>query len=688
MPDSPMTPAERYKQWFIDTAARLRADNRPPRTAREAERRGAALRARIRAAEGDWPSKKAPLDPQILGTLERDGYRVERLLFQTWPGCYVTANTYVPAGKPGPFPAVLCVHGHWAQARVDPVVQARCIGLAKLGYFVLVLDAWGAGERGTHVGQAEYHGGLLGASLWPVGTPLHGMQLYDNVRALDYLQSRPEVIADRIGCTGASGGGNQTTYLSAFDERVKCAVPVCSVGTFRSYLDTASCVDEVLLGGLTFAEEGDLLGMVAPRALMVISATRDVYHFSPPVAAEALDRARPYFAAHGVTEHVRHTLIESGHDYNRAMREAMYGWMTRWLKGEGDGSPIAEPGMQLEDPATIRCFPSAFRPGRVMTTVQWVRQRAEELAANRTVEAWSDAGARRKATETLRNALSLNSVGSFTPPLGPRSPLTPAEHESDHRTTLLETEAGVVVPLSKPKGRRERIGPPPSQYRLLLVHPGGNGHALQAPLLATGFQGLHVQSTSLGLRGCGELALPNQGLGNGIPDHNLVEWSLWIGRPLLGQWVHDILYTVAREPEEIGGKRTRIVLVGWRDAALAALLAGALSANVAGVVAIEPPASFITSTPPHNQRMAIFNPDLLKVGDIPQLAALAAPRPVLIANPVRLDGMPVPQTELESVYRFPCALYQRLGHRNQFIARSGMSDAEIAQVTREWLQAP
>src|SRR5262249_61460829 len=101
-------------------------------------------------------------------------------------------------------------------ARVDPVCPARCFGLARLGYFVLTLDAFGSGERGTTPAVYEYHGGLLGASLWPAGIPLWGLQLYDNLRALDYLCQRSEVDATRIGCTGASGGGNQTTYISAF----------------------------------------------------------------------------------------------------------------------------------------------------------------------------------------------------------------------------------------------------------------------------------------------------------------------------------------------------------------------------------------------------------------------------------------------------------------------------------------
>ena len=295
--------AEAYKQWFKDSARRLRRGSLAPADRFAALKRAEQIRAAMRRSEREaFPAKisdRCPLDPQVLGVLERDGYKAEKLIFQTRPGVYATATCYVPTTGKKPFPAVLGVHGHWSGARRDPVVQARCIGLAKHGFVCLTLDAWGAGERGTTAGQNEYHGGLNGASLWPVSTPLHGLQLWDNVRALDYLQSRPDVDGLKLGCTGASGGGNQTTYLTAFDTRIQCGVPVCSVGTFESYLDTACCVDEVLLEGLEYAEEGDLLGIVAPRALMVVTASRDSFHFGPIASGQALDRAREYFKVFG-----------------------------------------------------------------------------------------------------------------------------------------------------------------------------------------------------------------------------------------------------------------------------------------------------------------------------------------------------------------------------------------------------
>jgi dienelactone hydrolase len=677
-----MTPSETYQQWLKDTAHRLSTGHPIPSTAAEARSRAAEIRRKIAEAEGSWPRDKAPLDPQVRGTLQRDGYRVEHLIFQTRAGCYATSSVYVPTSSPGPFPAVLCVHGHWRGARRDPVVQSRCIGLAKLGFVALTLDAWGAGERGSQIGSNEYHGGLLGSSLWPVGTPLHAMQLYDNVRALDYLQSRPDVIPGKIGCTGASGGGNQTTYISAFDERIQCAVPVCSVGTFESYLTTASCVDEVLLGGLTIAEEGDLLGMVAPRWLMIVTATRDAYHFGPGPSGEAFKRAQGWFRAQGVEGQARHSLFESGHDYNQAMREAMYGWMTRSLKGQGDGSPIPEPALTPEDPEAIRCFVPPHRSAKVVTTAQWVHQRARSLVASvpavNSEADWRDVRAAK--AEKLHSLLGKPGVAGPEPAIAERA----REVVLSQTAGLMAGEKGVHVPFTLTQTAPHAIAP----SLMLLLHPRGRSAALTSPL-ARELQGKGLATAAIDLRGCGDLVVPKQGDVNGIPDHNLVEWSFWIGRPLLGQWVQDVL-RFTKVATELGWDPRRIVLVGWREGGLAALLASAVARKggapaFRGVAAFEAPSSYVSETAPHGQRMVSFLPSLLEVGDVPHLAALSAPQYVLLGNPIRLDGMAATQSELDLGSAWARNVFEVQGRGSRFSARAGLGDAEAAARIRGWL---
>ncbi|MFO0824722.1 MAG: alpha/beta hydrolase family protein [Gemmataceae bacterium] len=278
--DDPVPLNKQYQAFVLKQAAELRKADKAPETLDAWKKQETWIRARLFAAWGGeacFLPKPCDLDPQTHGEpLKRDGYTVEKITIQTRPGVRMTTNLYIPdAARKKKAPAILQVHGHWRGAKQDPVVQSRCIGAAKLGFVVLCVDAFGAGERGVGTALGEYHGDMTAATLLPLGTPLSGLQVYENMRAVDYLQSRPEVDGDRIGITGASGGGNQTMYAGAWDKRFKCVVPVCSVGNYQAYLQTACCMCEVVPGALQFTEEWGVLSLTAPRALMVVNATKD-----------------------------------------------------------------------------------------------------------------------------------------------------------------------------------------------------------------------------------------------------------------------------------------------------------------------------------------------------------------------------------------------------------------------------
>src|SRR2546430_2572598 len=154
---------------------------------------------------------RLPLEPHVSGALERPGHRVERVYWQSWPGVYASGWLYRPRCLDGPAPGVLCPHGHWQGGAVHPVVQSRCIALALKGYVVLAVDS-------AHVYRYE------------VGVNPIGVMTWNNMRALDYLQSLAEVDGSRMGCVGASGGGQQTMYLMALDDRVRVAAGAAAGG--------------------------------------------------------------------------------------------------------------------------------------------------------------------------------------------------------------------------------------------------------------------------------------------------------------------------------------------------------------------------------------------------------------------------------------------------------------------------
>ena len=256
-----------------------------------------------------------PLNIKETGTIQMKGYTVKNIAFQTRPGVYATANLYIPDGK-GPFPAVIKMLGHWSKGRLDAptTVGPQVIGhsLALNGYVCLIIDPWGAGERTTTHGVFEYHGGNLGASLMDIGESLMGMQISDNIRGVDLLCSLPYVDSKNIGATGTSGGGNQTMWLAAIDERIKAAIPVVSVGTFESYVMRTNCICELLIDGLTFTEEAGVLALA--RAIMPCNHQKDPNPtFFPFEMLRSYNNAKKIFKMRGEEDNISYRIFDYPH---------------------------------------------------------------------------------------------------------------------------------------------------------------------------------------------------------------------------------------------------------------------------------------------------------------------------------------------------------------------------------------
>jgi dienelactone hydrolase len=662
-PTAPDPKSTMLDEFLRAQAAALRAGDADPATLREWETRRAKLRTAMFAAMGPFPEKPCPLEPREVGVLRRAGYRIERLLLQTRPGVWMTASAYVPEGVSGKVPGVLAVHGHWPWARRDPVVQARCLGLVKLGFFVLAVDAFGAGERHPNPGPGAYHGALLGGALWPAGHTLLGMQVYENRRAVDYLRARPEVDGDRLGVTGASGGGNQTMYAGALDERLKAVVAVCSVGTYQSYLRVACCVCEVLPGALRFTEEGDVLGLVAPRALMVINATQDSINFSVGEARKSLDRARAVYRLYGEPDRVAHVPFESPHAYNRPMREAMYGWMTRWLKGEGDGKPIPEPEHEVEKPEDLACYPPGQRPESFVFPTTFAAREADRLVAPFRDPHLDHPEAWESLAGTMRATLAEEVLAG-----GPKRPPRPAgrlgrSEDADGVLTAslkFQPEPGITLPGFV----RLRRGEKDKRPAFALLHPDGQAEALKHPMAAALVERGAVV-VSVDLRGTGATQPVEHTIG-GAPDHNSAEHAVWLGRPLLGLWVYDVRYLLDWMAAQPGHDATRLVVVGIGQVGLVALCAAAVDDRIAAVAAVDAPVTYVTEQAyGAGTRMGLLAPGILRVGDVPHLAALAAPRRLLVLGGTSPQGTPRTLRQLQDAYAFTRKAYGLLKAADQ-----------------------
>jgi len=594
-----------------------------------------ALRERIWEKLGVCHHETLNLDVHTTGEIQMDGYVVKNISYQSRPGFRVTGNLYVPDGK-GPFPGVLNMHGHWPQGRLAERVQERGHVLAKSGYVCLCVDAFGSGERSTVHGDFEYHGANIGFALFNLGETLMGAQIVDNMRGVDLLCSLDRVDPERIGATGASGGGNQTMWLCALDERVKAAVPVVSVGSFESYVMNTNCVCEVLPDGLTFTEESGVLALAAPRALKICNALGDSSPtFLPSEMLRSFKEARKVFQAHGADDKFSYQVFNRAHGYWPEMREAMLGWFDLWLKGEGRGAPRAEPSFETLPEERLMCFEKGRRPKALRSIAEYcqevgIRIKSESLSQDKLDPDVKKAELRELLRSDGRRGLSEVCVhGSVD--WGGRS----------WEKVSLATDDGRLYPLlcSAPLGRSSRY--------VLLLDDAGKAGALKHADLAKG-DGLIVPDLSC----AGELAEEDKDKTH--PHHDVARAMLWLGRRFLGEWVKDIRL-FADFAKRRGAKELAVAATG--EASLAALFAAAVDGGFADVELAGLPLSYVFEDKPSALSCGTHLPGILKWGDV-ALAVALVDVPVKLLAPRKFGGGEYTASGL-AAFRAEAAVYAK-----------------------------
>jgi dienelactone hydrolase len=321
----------------------------------EARNRQAEVRAKILGLVGGLPDYSGPLNAKVTGQIPENGFIIEKIIFESLPHVFVTANLYRPT-RDGKFPGVLLPLGHWEYGK--PAVQRIAANLALKGFVVLTYDPLGQGERQQFY-DARLEGSLAGGSVIQhtlagglsllIGQSFARYRIWDAKRALDYLVSRPEVLTDRIGCTGCSGGGTVTTYISALDPRIKVAAPACYISTFRLLFtgpvgDSEQSLPNFISSGLDIP---DYIELFAPKPWL-ISSTQDDF-FPIEASRMAYEEARKWYGLYDAQDKIKRVVGPGGHGTPLVVREAIYDWMIHWLK-DGDGSPKEQEVGLLPEP--------------------------------------------------------------------------------------------------------------------------------------------------------------------------------------------------------------------------------------------------------------------------------------------------------------------------------------------------
>jgi len=574
--------------------------------------------------------ERTPLNATVTGKIERPGYTIEKLHFQSLPGLYVTANLYLPSGKAGGeanpangrYPAILYQVGHYNQHRRDgnkaaPDCLQQGIWFATHGYAALVVDTLELSEI------AGLHRGLIGERRWwwhSTGYTPAGVETWNAIRAIDYLVSRPEVDGDRIGATGISGGGIGTFWIAAADERVKAAAPVSGMGdlTFYAGEDGVSVhCDCFFFYNRARWNWTTVCSLVCPRPLLFVNSDNDIY-FPMANNERIIARLERLYSLFGASDVVDAVISVGGHGYRSDVRRAAYEFFNRHLKG--DARRVVDPdagvnadGSSALDRKLLRVFPedTDFPKDHINTKIDelFVTLAKPALPATGKFELW-----RRDLLDRLRKAAfaawPATAPAAYAPTLG-------GEPRSEKETT----EDGIDVHWRWAPGKDAN-----SARWLIVLNPDED--LAKLPEWARGIVG-----------GDSVLLLSPRGAGRGAPGAwtrdkfpNPIERSMaLLGGTVDGGRVWDVMTVAGRRAD------VRWRAAGRGRAGILAAYAALYQPAIEAVVAVDPPASHRPRIAGEEYGPALLN--VLRVMDIPEALGGLAPRRLTLvgANDAAFD---------------------------------------------------
>ncbi len=608
--------------------------------------RARQIREQILVSCGLWPTpEKPPLQAHVFGQIIRDGYSIEKVYFQTYPGFYLAGNLYRPLGRGrGPFPGILNPHGHWSHGRLedtqDGSIPARCINFARQGMVAFAYDM--VGYNDTQFADAGGHGPAyqnhraFGTNrtdlLWNIS--LMGLQTWNSVRALDFLASLPDVDRKRLACTGASGGGTQTYMLGAIDDRLAAQAPVVMV----SHTMQGGCSCENAPELRVEYSNMEIAAAAAPRPQILVASTGDWTKDTLTVEGPALAGIYRLF---GAADRLRYVRFDFGHNYNQTSREAVYAWLDRWLLHQPDAASRPELPYQKEPDADLRVFPDGRLPEGALTKEQFT----EELK-HLHQEQWNRLVPHNRAA-----------FGKFKRTFLPAWKHTllvewPSGFEG-RPSQITRYSADAVNSMSPVRGDQA------SQRLVVVAHfPSGPGAGyILPPFLASK---LAAQGDAVLRLDYAPYYLPPA-----VPPDPFANFYTTYNRTRLQMGVRDLL-TAARTISPDGQRtpsRSRVVLCGFGRAGLWCLLAApAADAVVADCDGLDVASDDALLAP------ELLCPGVRNIGTFQGAAMLAAPHPLLLHN----VGDRFPTEDLQ-------ATYAALGQSKRLrIERRRLTEDEIA----------
>ena len=531
--------------------------------------------------------ERTPLNPQITGTVRRPGYRVEKIIFESRPKHYVTALLFLPDAerfKP-PYAGVISPCGHNPLAKEQEVYQSMGATLALNGLAGLVIDPIDQGERGQYLGEGGWPklssvSGHINAGIGSIllGQNAARFEIWDNMRAIDYLQSRDDIDPKRIGCAGCSGGGTQTSYMVALDDRISAAAPSCYLTSMEKLLPTRGPQDceQNLFGQLAFGlEHADWVMMRAPTPVLICAATKDAFDIGG--TWDTFRYAKRLYSRMGFAERVDILEDDVFHGYESGHRVGTTQWMLRWLLGKDQ--IVTKPKIELLTKEECRCTPEGqvmLLPG-ARSVYDLNEDREKELTEQRKTK-WST-GRRAELLAEVRRLAGIRRLAELPQPrIETRGEVARKGYHIEK--LLIEPEKGVVLPalLFQPDK-------PEPDGAVLYVHQRGKAFDAGAdgPIERLVRDGKTVLAVDL--RGTGETQASLSGnlYNEEFRDANI---AYLLGRSYVGMRAEDVLVCARHVAERSGDERSKVRLIAVGNVGIAALHAAALEPRLFSSVRI------------------------------------------------------------------------------------------------------
>jgi len=621
------------------------------RTKEDWQKRQQKVKEILMKIVGPFP-EKTPLDPRVTAIVKKAGYRIEKIIFESVPGFHVTGCLFIPDGIKGKAPAILNVIGHTGIAFRSKGYQILIHNLVRKGFIVFAIDPIGQGERLQYydpqqkksiIGRPTSEHSYVGNQCFISGYSLARYFTWDGIRAIDYLLTRREVDPDRLGITGISGGGTQTSYIASFDERIKAAAPTCYITGFRRLLESIGPQDAEqnfyhgVASGITHA---DFIEIRAPKPTLIVATTRDF--FSIQGARETYREALNAYRAFGAEDALQMVEDDLGHGYTRKNREAIYSFFQRTLGAPGDPS---EEEVEILKPEELQVTPtgqlSTYLEGKSAFDLnkEVTRKLLEKLEESRKNIGWHLEEVKKKAQE----------LSGYRAPGVDSEPVFRGRYQRE----------GYSIEMYALPGEGDYVVP------LLIFVPHGGG---KFPAVVY----LHPEGKAAEA-GCGGeieklvkkgfiVAAPDV-IGTGEtetdPEFEVSYLAVLIGRSIPGIQAGDIVRVVneLKSRKDVVAEKIGAIAVGEMGPAL--LHAAAFDRSINNVALLGAPVSYRSLV---MNRFYKFNFSCAVAGaltayDLPDLAACLAPRKLLLLNLKDQQKEPASEDLVQKEFSFTRSAY-------------------------------